>query len=161
MKMYLHFRQNIFKKKLFHGLPTSMEMFKWRMQVYSCNYNMRFVSLCLVSAARNEYVRDTVAEHSGYMDAKMRKEEAKKCISRAFGTKGNQKSTMNSCFSQGLSPYHSVLVVDLHHNDGRVVSQLAGLPEQLHVVKHQQLVPRGAQRLAQDLRTCASVELTA
>lgn len=40
------------KKTLFHGLPTSMEMFKWHMQVYSCN--MRFVSLCLVSAARNE-----------------------------------------------------------------------------------------------------------
>lgn len=73
------------KKTLFHGLPTSMEMFKWHMQVYSCN--MRFVSLCLVSAAQNEYVRDTVAEHSGYMDAKMRKEEAKKCISGAFGTK--------------------------------------------------------------------------
>lgn len=88
--------EHLQKKTLFHGLPTSMGMFKWRMQVYSCNYNMRFVSLCLVSAARNKYVRDTVAEHSGYMDAKMRKEEAKKCISRAFGTKGNQKSTMNS-----------------------------------------------------------------
>lgn len=48
---------------------------------------MRFVSLCSVSAALIRYVRDTLAEQSGYMDAKMRKEEAKKCISRAFGTK--------------------------------------------------------------------------
>lgn len=64
-------------------------------------------------------------------------------------------------FTGGLRPYHSVLIIDLHHNDWRVVSQLAGLPEQLHVIKHQQLVPRGAKRLAQDLQTCALVELIA
>lgn len=49
--------------------------------------------------------------------------------------------------------YHSVLVIDFNYNDRWVVSQLAGLPKQLHVVKHQQLVPCRAQRLTQDLQT--------
>ena len=66
-------------------------------------------------------------------------------------------STTHSSSIASLRPgsYHSVLVVDLHHDDGGVIPQLAGLPEQLHVVKHQQLVPGGTQRLTQHLQTVA------
>ena len=49
-------------------------------------------------------------------------------------------------------PYHRVLVIDFNYNDWWIVSQLAGLPKQLHIVKHQQLVPCRAKSLAQDLQ---------
>lgn len=48
--------------------------------------------------------------------------------------------------------HHCVLIIKLNDNNGRVVPQLAGLSKQLHVLKNQQLVPRGAQRLRQHLR---------
>lgn len=47
--------------------------------------------------------------------------------------------------------YHCVLIVDFNDNNGRVMSQLAGLSKQLHVLKDQQLVPCRTQRLSQHL----------
>lgn len=49
--------------------------------------------------------------------------------------------------------YHCVLIIDLNDNDRGVVSELAGFSKQLHVLKDQQLVPRGAQSLRQNLGT--------
>lgn len=56
-------------------------------------------------------------------------------------------------FTHRWKSYHSVLVIDFNHNDRWVVSQLRGLPEELHIIKHQQLVPCRAERLTQDLHT--------
>lgn len=48
--------------------------------------------------------------------------------------------------------HHCVLIIKLNDNNGRVISQFAGLSEQLHVLKNQQLVPSWTQRLRQHLR---------
>ena len=47
--------------------------------------------------------------------------------------------------------YHCVLIVDFNDNNGRVMSQFAGLSKQLHVLKDQQLVPCWTQCLSQHL----------
>lgn len=48
--------------------------------------------------------------------------------------------------------YHSILVIEFNYNDWWIVSQLAGLPKQFHIVEHQQLVPCRAKSLVQDLQ---------
>lgn len=48
--------------------------------------------------------------------------------------------------------HHCVLIIKFNDNNGRVISQFAGLSEQLHVLKNQQLVPSWTQRLRQHLR---------
>lgn len=47
--------------------------------------------------------------------------------------------------------HHCILIIDFNNNDGGVVSELAGFTKQLHVLKDQQLVPRWAQCLSQNL----------
>lgn len=49
------------------------------------------------------------------------------------------------------NPYHCVLIIELNDNNRRVISQFTGLPKQLHILKNQQLVPRGAEGLSQHL----------
>ena len=49
-------------------------------------------------------------------------------------------------------PYHGVLVVDFDNNDRGIVPQLMSFTVQLQVVKHQHLVPGGAQGLIQYLQ---------
>lgn len=51
-----------------------------------------------------------------------------------------------------MSTYHSILIIDLYDNDWWVVSQLTSFPVELHIIKHQQLVPGGTERLVQDLQ---------
>lgn len=55
-------------------------------------------------------------------------------------------------YTHGLRSYHSVLVIDFNYDDWWVISQLTGLPKQLHVIEHQQLVPCRAECLTQDLQ---------
>lgn len=50
------------------------------------------------------------------------------------------------------NPYHCVLIIELNDNNRRVISQFTGLPKQLHILKNQQLVPRGAEGLSQHLQ---------
>lgn len=53
-------------------------------------------------------------------------------------------------FRVGFS-YHGVLVIDLDDDDGGVIPHLVSFPVQLHVVKHQELVPGRAQGLVENL----------
>lgn len=55
--------------------------------------------------------------------------------------------------------YHSVLIIDFNHDNRGVVSQLTGLPKQLHIIKHQQLIPCWAKCLTQNLQ-CTQAHIT-
>lgn len=61
-------------------------------------------------------------------------------------TNGNREASLIQ-----NNPYHCVLIIDFNDNNWRVISQLAGLSKQLHILKDQQLVPCRAQGLWQHL----------
>lgn len=53
---------------------------------------------------------------------------------------------------QDISTHDSVLIIDLDDDYRRIISQFTSLTIELHIIKHQQLIPCRTQRLIQDLR---------
>lgn len=119
-------------------------------------------TLCLASTewSRTEFMWrtewsetrvDRQAEHEGRRSKAHLLAQTESCVT-SIDQSINVPLNDASIHSHGVRPYHSVLVVDFNHNDWWVVPQLTGLPKELHIVKHQQLVPCRAKSLAQDLQ---------
>lgn len=105
-------------------------------------YRNNAFTLCLASAAWARHFMwrtgwsetrvDRPSEHEGRRSRACLLAQTKTDIDLSI----NQSLYDASIDSHIVRPYHSVLVIDFNYNDWWVVSQLTGLPKQLHVIKH-------------------------